>query len=71
MSTYTTKQGDMWDNIAYTQLGSCDYTGTLLAINSKYVSTYVFPSGIELELPGEGLEETTSNNAPPWKVTEG
>ena len=26
MKTYTTKQGDMWDSIAYSQLGSTGYT---------------------------------------------
>ena len=32
MRTYTTVQGDMWDSIAYTQLGSVDYTDKLIEI---------------------------------------
>ena len=34
--TYTTVQGDMWDSIAYTQMGSTDYTDRLLNLNRQY-----------------------------------
>ncbi len=33
MKTYTTVQGDMWDSIAYRQLGSTDYTDKLLKLH--------------------------------------
>ena len=31
--TYTTVQGDMWDSIAYAQLGSTAYTDQLIMAN--------------------------------------
>ena len=40
MATYTTKQGDMWDAIAYTQLGSVSYTDKLMNLNQQYREYY-------------------------------
>lgn len=49
---YTTVQGDMWDSIAHTQLGSTKYTHLLMQANSHLISQYyLFPSGVELILP--------------------
>lgn len=64
--TYTTTSGDMWDAIAYDQLGSVDYTGQLMALNMKYIDYFIFPSGIVLELP-EKVQETVNSRLPPWK----
>ena len=33
MKTYRTVQGDMWDSIAFTQLGSEAYTDRLMNLN--------------------------------------
>ncbi len=65
MNTYTTKQGDMWDAIAYTQLGSASHTDQLMAQNQQYLGYYAFPAGIVLELPE--ITETVSPLLPPWK----
>lgn len=65
MKTYTTTQGDMWDSIAYTQLGSTDYTDRLINLNRRYRMYYTFPAGIVLTLPEP--EEKTSSTLPPWK----
>ena len=67
--TYTTKQGDMWDSIAYQQLGSCKHTAALINANTAYHETYIFPSGIVLELPD--VPEEAANPLPPWKVKRG
>lgn len=63
--TYKTVQGDMWDAIAFRELGSVDYTGRLMQINSQYLDYYVFPAGIVLALPE--IEAETSPALPPWK----
>lgn len=65
MATYTTKSGDMWDSIAYTQLGSTSYTDLLINANLQHKDTFLFPSGIVLTLP----EISTKINSllPPWK----
>ena len=43
--TYTTVQGDMWDHIAYTQLGSVSHTDKLLTANHQYREYNNFPAG--------------------------
>ena len=63
--TYTTVQGDMWDSIAFRQLGSTSYTDKLMNLNQEYREYYTFPAGIVLTLPDE--EETTVSTLPPWK----
>lgn len=68
MATYTTKSGDMWDAIAYTQLGSVDQTGALLRANMRYAHLYTFPAGVELTLPE--IKESTSSDLPPWKKVQ-
>ena len=65
MATYTTKSGDMWDSIAYRTLGSADYTDRLMQANLRYRETYIFPSGIVLELPE--IKSEISSKLPPWK----
>lgn len=65
--TYTTVQGDMWDGIAYRQLGSTAYTGRLMAANQQYRDYYIFPAGIVLELPEIEQAAKPADNLPPWK----
>ena len=40
MRTYTTTQGDMWDSIAFQQMGSVDYTDQLMNANQQYREYY-------------------------------
>ena len=65
MKTYTTKQGDTWDGIAYVQMGDCSYTKDLMWANQKYLQYLTFPAGITLTLPEKGVPIDSS--APPWK----
>ena len=69
MTTYRTKQGDMWDSIAYNELGSTLYTDDLMALNPQYLLYYIFPAGIELVLPEP--DENVSAAAVPWKQVAG
>ena len=68
MATYITMQGDMWDSIAYSKLGSTSYTGQLMQLNQEYREYYTFPAGCVLTLPEE--EESLSDTLPPWKTGE-
>ncbi len=64
--TYTTVQGDMWDKIAYDQLGDVHHTDLLINANLQYREYYVFPAGIVLTLPD--VPKAVNNDAlPPWK----
>lgn len=65
MSTYTTRQGDTWDGIAFTQMGDCAYTKELMWANQEYLDYYTFPAGIVLQLPEKSVE--VESTAPPWK----
>ena len=65
MKTYTTAQGDMWDSIAFTQLGDTAYTDRLMNLNRQYRMYNTFPAGIVLTLPEP--EVKISDTLPPWK----
>ena len=65
MRTYTTMQGDMWDSIAFTQLGDTAYTDRLMNLNRQYRMCHTFPAGIVLTLPEP--EGKISDTLPPWK----
>ena len=58
--TYTTIQGDMWDSIAFSKLGSEAYTDRLMNLNPQY---------LVLKLPD--LVEDVSDTLPPWKQVVG
>ena len=63
--TYTTVQGDMWDSIAYSQLGSVLHTDKLMNANQQYRQYYTFPAGIVLTLPE--IMDVVNDSLPPWK----
>ena len=68
--TYHTVLGDMWDSIAFSQLGDVKYTDLIMSANPKYKDVYVFSSGCEIEI--HNIQETvTSNDLPPWKKVSG
>jgi len=69
--TYTTVQGDMWDSIAYSQLGDAAHTDKLINLNTEYRNYYIFPAGITLVLPDVEVEEETTGILPPWKQVSG
>ena len=63
--TYTTVSGDMWDKIAYEQMGSVLHTDKLIQANIDYAALFILPAGIELSIPE--LEEEENMELPPWK----
>jgi phage tail protein X len=69
MKTYTTVQGDMWDSIAYSQLGDASYTDKLISLNQQYLNYYIFPAGITLVLPV--AEAARPHSLPLWKLVRG
>lgn len=70
--TYTTVQGDMWDSIAYRQLGSVAHTDLLMRQNLQYHDIYIFPAGVVLELPEvNAATDSAGDTLPPWKQVAG
>jgi phage tail protein X len=63
--TYTTVQGDHWDAIAHSQMGSTKYTDALVRANQAHIGMFVFPAGVVLTIPE--VEEKTDITTPPWK----
>lgn len=63
--TYRTISGDMWDQIAYEQMGSSFYSDKLMKANKQYLQYYIFPAGIELTIPE--VESNEVATLPPWK----
>lgn len=66
MSTYTTKQGDMWDMISYRLTGSNDQIIPLMQANPEYTETFIFPAGVVLNVP-ELNSIVDYSVLPPWK----
>jgi phage tail protein X len=64
--TYVTKQGDMWDKIAYTELGSEYFMTDLIDANPEHRETVIFPANVELVIP-EVKTAQTPDTLPPWK----
>lgn len=69
MKTYITMQGDLWDAIAFREMGSASLTSALMRANLQYVDTYIFPAGVELAIPD--AEEQGGGSLPPWKEAAG
>lgn len=63
--TYTTISGDMWDKIAYEQMGDVLHMDKLIKANAKYAAIYVFTSGVVLTIPE--VETKVNMELPPWK----
>ena len=64
--TYTTISGDMWDQIAYTQMGSVLYTDKLIKADADYAAMCVFPAGVVLTIPE--VQEKQSMELLQWKM---
>lgn len=65
MNKYTTISGDMWDGIAYKQMGNEKYMDILIKNNLKYRHVVVFSAGVALNIPE--VQEEVSMQLPPWK----
>ena len=64
--TYTTVQGDTWDDIAYKVYGGEKHTTFLMANNYPYLDILVFSAGTVLNTPG--LPENEEGDLPPWRT---
>ena len=66
--TYTTKQGDAWDAIAFRVYGDVKYAGFLMQANFPRLDTFVFDAGVVLQTP-DLPEDDDLANAPIWRTT--
>lgn len=62
---YITRQGDMWDSIAFHECGSEYAIKELLKANPKHIHTLVFSKGVELVIPD--IQTKRKSVLPPWR----
>lgn len=67
--TYTTIQGETWDEIAYKVYGSEGYAALLMESNYPLLDILVFSAGTVLRTPA--LPEDTDAELPPWRTGDG
>ena len=65
METYTTRQGDTWDVIAWLVYGDVSYAPAIMRLNCDHIGTLVFDGGVVLNLPPKVAVEPAG--MPPWK----
>ena len=65
--TYTIKQGDAWDAIAFKVYGDVNLTGWLMQNNYKHLETFVFGAGVVLQTP-DPPAGTPDANTPIWRT---
>ena len=64
--TYTTRQGDTWDLIAFRLTESAEQTVALMQANPKYSNIFVFSAGVVLDVPDfETIVDV--DTLPPWR----
>lgn len=68
---YQTKQGDMWDYIAWTVYGDESYVSVLYRANPQFLDTYIFEAGIEIVCPEITVGDDDDENNPEWRDEEG
>lgn len=70
MDKYVTVQGDMWDGIAYKVYGDETKMSELIQANVRHKDIYVFPAGIELDVPETVSEDKAviSGTVPVWRT---
>lgn len=65
--TYTTRQGDAWDAIAYRVYGDETLAGWLMQNNYPSLETFVFGAGVVLKTPPLPANMPDANT-PIWRT---
>lgn len=68
--TYRTKQGDMWDYIAWVIYGDESYVSVLYRANPQYLDVYLFDDGCEIFCPEITVTTAEDENVPEWRDNE-
>ena len=65
--TYTTVQGETWDEIAYKVYGGEEYAAFLMANNYPFLDILVFSAGTVLNTPDIPWYRESAG-LPPWRI---
>lgn len=63
--SFTSAQGQAWDQIALIKLGSEKQMGIIIPLNLDETDAIFFSGGQKLEIPAIGVE--TVKSLPPWE----
>lgn len=68
--TYTTISGQTWDQIAFEVYGDEHYCDRIMDANRDKLDYFVFPAGVELDLPdSESLNhDSLPSDYPAWRT---
>lgn len=67
---YITKQGDMWDQIAYQVYGDEYQVGVLFSANPELLEIYIFSAGYRVWCPVVESVDEEDENIPDWRDEE-
>jgi hypothetical protein len=67
LNTYTTRQGQAWDQISKETLGSEKYMHELMQANPTHRYTVFFSAGTVLTIPETQITDNKPETLPPWK----
>lgn len=67
---YRTKQGDMWDYIAWKVYGDESYVSVLYRANPQYIDIYIFDDGCDINCPDISIGDADEDNMPDWRDVE-
>ena len=70
MNTYTTVQGQTWDQIAYEVFKNEYMCDKIMDLNRDKLNIFVFPAGVEILLPDkeDTLKQTVPSDYPAWRT---
>ena len=72
MATYTTTQGQTWDQISLDVYGSVYKYPAIIDANPDYIDVLIFSSGTVLNIPDEVEEaQEVSKDYPAWRAEFG
>lgn len=66
--SYTSKQGDTWDQISYDVYGSETHIDYLAANNPALLDYFVFPAGVVIQTPALP-DDSSAISVPAWRVS--
>ena len=65
--TYTTKEGDCFDAIAFELYTDEKLASKIIELNPEYADVLIFEAGVEIKAPIIEEDEETPGTAPPWR----
>lgn len=66
MKEYVTKSGDMWDLIAFREMGDSKHIDKLMNANRAEIQNFIFSAGVKLKIPD--VDNKIKIPLPAWRL---